>query len=121
MFQFAAFPAGGPAQFINTQALNMEHNQCDRIPYGIFSRANHLTKLNMKENQLTSLPIGNYSNYSFPEYARDSNGLTYWTQIKLERCYIQTQIQRGSEIQLFEIRKHLKSRLFEVGFQMVGL
>ena len=66
-FQFAAFPAGGPAQFINTQALNMEHNQCDRIPYGIFSRANHLTKLNMKENQLTSLPIGNYSNFSFPK------------------------------------------------------
>jgi hypothetical protein len=58
LFQFTAFPAGGPAQFINTQALNMEHNQCDRIPYGIFSRANHLTKLNMKENQLTSLPIG---------------------------------------------------------------
>ena len=47
-------------QFINTQALNMEHNKCDRIPYGIFSRASHLTKLNMKENQLTSLPIGNY-------------------------------------------------------------
>ena len=61
VFQFTAFPAGGPAQFINTQALNMEHNQCDRIPYGIFSRANHLTKLNMKENQLTSLPIGNFN------------------------------------------------------------
>ena len=41
------------------QHLNMEHNFCDRIPYGIFSRANHLTKLNMKENKLTSLPIGN--------------------------------------------------------------
>lgn len=40
------------------QVLNMEHNQCDRIPYGIFSRANHLQKLNMKENMLTSLPIG---------------------------------------------------------------
>ena len=36
----------------------MEHNQCDRIPYGIFSRAKYLSKLNMKENQLTSLPIG---------------------------------------------------------------
>ena len=35
----------------------MEHNFCDRIPYGIFSRANHLQKLNMKENTLTSLPI----------------------------------------------------------------
>merc|ERR1712179_341514 len=43
--------------FVNTQSLNMEHNKCDRIPYGIFSRASHLTKLNMKENQLTSLPI----------------------------------------------------------------
>ena len=36
----------------------MEHNFCDRIPYGIFSRANYLQKLNMKENKLTSLPIG---------------------------------------------------------------
>ena len=41
----------------------MEHNKCDRIPYGIFSRASHLTKLNMKENQLTSLPIGMIYNY----------------------------------------------------------
>ena len=48
----------GPAQFIHAQSLNMEHNQCDRIPYGIFSRAKYLSKLNMKENQLTSLPIG---------------------------------------------------------------
>ena len=49
------------------QHLNMEHNFCDRIPYGIFSRANHLTKLNMKENKLTSLPIGNsaFRNESF--------------------------------------------------------
>ena len=39
----------------------MEHNFCDRIPYGIFSRANHLAKLNMKENKLTSLPIGMYT------------------------------------------------------------
>lgn len=39
------------------QVLNMEHNSCDRIPYGIFSRARHLQKLNMKENALTSLPI----------------------------------------------------------------
>ena len=72
--QFTAYPAGGPAQFVNITALNMEHNLCDRsvwwhkvqvgltvvlrIPYGIFSRADHLQKLNMKENQLTSLPIG---------------------------------------------------------------
>ena len=48
----------GPAQFIHAQSLNMEHNQCDRIPYGIFSRAKYLSKLNMKENQLKSLPIG---------------------------------------------------------------
>ena len=58
LFQFSAFPTGGPAQFVNTRSLNMEHNQCDRIPYGIFSRAQNLTELNMKENQLTSLPIG---------------------------------------------------------------
>ena len=55
--QFTAYPSGGPAQFINTITLNMEHNLCDRIPYGIFSRAKYLQKLNMKENQLTSLPI----------------------------------------------------------------
>ena len=53
----------GPAQFIHAQSLNMEHNQCDRIPYGIFSRAKYLSKLNMKENQLTSLPIG--KDYAF--------------------------------------------------------
>ena len=52
-------------QFINTQTLNMEHNKCDRIPYGIFSRASHLTKLNMKENQLASLPIGKRLNHHF--------------------------------------------------------
>ena len=56
--QFSAYPTGGPAQFLNITTLNMEHNMCDRIPYGIFSRANCLQKLNMKENQLTSLPIG---------------------------------------------------------------
>ena len=58
--QFSAFPSGGPAQFVNTRSLNMEHNHCDRIPYGIFSRAKNLTELNMKENQLASLPIGTY-------------------------------------------------------------
>ena len=58
--QFSTFPAGGPAQFIHVQSLNFEHNLCDRIPYGIFSRAKYLSKLNMKENQLTSLPIGKY-------------------------------------------------------------
>ena len=35
----------------------MEHNQIDKIPYGIFSRARHLTKLNMKDNLLTALPM----------------------------------------------------------------
>ena len=36
----------------------MEHNQINKIPFGIFSRAECLTKLNMKDNQLTSLPLG---------------------------------------------------------------
>ena len=48
----------------------MEHNKCDRIPYGIFSRASHLTKLNMKENQLTSLPIGNSLNNVYNNFKR---------------------------------------------------
>jgi len=37
----------------------MEHNQINKIPFGIFSRAELLTSLNMKDNQLTSLPLGN--------------------------------------------------------------
>ena len=36
----------------------MEHNQVNKIPFGIFSRAEFLTSLNMKDNQLTSLPLG---------------------------------------------------------------
>ena len=36
-----------------------------RIPYGIFSRADHLQKLNMKENQLTALPIGESNSKKF--------------------------------------------------------
>ena len=42
----------------------MEHNQINKIPFGIFSRASSLTKLNMKDNQLTSLPldIGTWTN-----------------------------------------------------------
>ena len=28
--QFSAYPAGGPAQFVNITTLNMEHNLCDR-------------------------------------------------------------------------------------------
>ena len=35
----------------------MEHNQINKIPLGIFSRAASLTKLNMKDNQLTFLPL----------------------------------------------------------------
>ena len=58
--EFISLSFLGPAQFIHAQSLNMEHNQCDRIPYGIFSRAKYLSKLNMKENQLTSLPIGKF-------------------------------------------------------------
>ena len=38
----------------------MEHNQINKVPFGIFSRASCLTKLNMKDNQLTSLPLGLY-------------------------------------------------------------
>ena len=29
--QFTAYPAGGPAQFVNIINLNMEHNLCDRF------------------------------------------------------------------------------------------
>ena len=32
--QFTAYPAGGPAQFLNITALNMEHNLCDRSVSG---------------------------------------------------------------------------------------
>lgn len=71
---FASFPSGGECGFgvdllalstivlfpgpgifhDNITSLNLEHNQIDKIPYGIFSRANKLTKLNMKENSLVS-------------------------------------------------------------------
>lgn len=44
----------------------MEHNQINKIPFGIFSRARNLTKLNMKDNQLTSLPLGEYRTHSPP-------------------------------------------------------
>jgi len=40
------------------QSINMEHNLINKIPFGIFSRAEFLTSLNMKDNQLTSLPLG---------------------------------------------------------------
>ena len=33
--QFTAYPAGGPAQFLNITALNMEHNLCDRSVCGL--------------------------------------------------------------------------------------
>jgi len=49
------------------QSINMEHNQINKIPFGIFSRAELLTSLNMKDNQLTSLPLGIsqlFTNYS---------------------------------------------------------
>lgn len=46
----------GPGIFHdNITSLNLEHNQIDKIPYGIFTRATALTKLNMKENSLVSL------------------------------------------------------------------
>ena len=60
----------------------MEHNKCDRIPYGIFSRASHLTKLNMKENQLTSLPIGNSLNNVY----NNSLSVPLWN-VKLSNYY----------------------------------
>ena len=51
-----AYPSGGPSQFINVHSINLEHNQADKIPYGILiSKAKHLAKLKMKENLLTSL------------------------------------------------------------------
>ena len=40
------------------QSLNMEHNQVNNIPLGIFLHADRLTKLNMKDNQLSALPLG---------------------------------------------------------------
>jgi leucine-rich repeat protein SHOC2 len=50
------FPISGPGIFHdNITSLNLEHNQIDKIPYGIFSRAKALTKLNMKENSLVSI------------------------------------------------------------------
>lgn len=67
------FATGGPAQFTNVYSINMEHNQIDKIPYGIFSRAKNLTKLNMKENSLTSLPLGNNNNMHRLNYRDLSN------------------------------------------------
>ena len=46
-------------QFTTVNSINMEHNQINKIPFGIYSRAKGLTKLNMKDNQLSSLPLGN--------------------------------------------------------------
>lgn len=50
------------------QSINMEHNQINKIPLGIFSRAASLTKLNMKDNQLTFLPLGRYWNIAKGNY-----------------------------------------------------
>ena len=40
------------------QSVTMEHNQIANIPFLIFSRAQHLTKINLKENSLKTLPLG---------------------------------------------------------------
>lgn len=44
----------------------MEHNQINKVPFGIFSQATCLTKLNMKDNQLSSLPLGLFFPYLSP-------------------------------------------------------
>jgi leucine-rich repeat protein SHOC2 len=36
----------------------MEHNQINKVPFGIFSCARYVTKLNMKDNKLMALPLG---------------------------------------------------------------
>lgn len=55
MFDTSSMLVAGPGIFHdNITSINLEHNQIDKIPYGIFSRAKALTKLNMKENSLVS-------------------------------------------------------------------
>ena len=44
--------------YVILQTINMDYNQINKIPFGIFSRSRYLTKLNMKDNQLTALPLG---------------------------------------------------------------
>lgn len=45
-----------------SQTLSMDHNQIDKIPFGIFSLARNLAALNLRDNQITSLiPTGTSS------------------------------------------------------------
>ena len=71
MFQWNKLPNTASTEFLflfvrysyeifSFQSINMEHNQINKVPFGIFSRASCLTKLNMKDNQLTSLPLGKF-------------------------------------------------------------
>lgn len=71
----------GPAIFHeNITSINLEHNQIDKIPYGIFSRAKSLTKLNMKENSLVGLVIFYYLNrlMIFEIISADSTSTGSW-------------------------------------------
>ena len=54
----------------------MEHNKINNIPFGIFTRAKHLTKLNMKDNQLASLPLDIGSWMNMVELNLGTNQLT---------------------------------------------
>lgn len=54
IINFITFIKGPGIFHDNITSINLEHNQIDKIPYGIFSRAKSLTKLNMKENSLVN-------------------------------------------------------------------
>ena len=66
----------------------MEHNQINKIPFGIFSRAKYLTKLNMKDNQLTALPLGKIISFSI-EFVGDKwdvRHLGSWINVTYPQC-----------------------------------
>ena len=69
----------------------MEHNQINKIPFGIFSRAELLTSLNMKDNQLTSLPLGTafltWALYFTPVYSISHLGTLFLTCLSLCLCH----------------------------------
>jgi len=64
----------------------MEHNQVNKIPFGIFSRAELLTSLNMRDNQLTSLPLGQYWELSLSLSLCHSTEYTEYTESMLSSC-----------------------------------
>ena len=39
------------------QSVNVEHNNINKIPFGIFAKAGQLSKLNFKENELSAFPL----------------------------------------------------------------